>query len=521
MPSKVTLKIVAGALAGKEYGFEERTACIIGRSGDCHLRIPTDAAHEAISRHHCLLDVNPPDVCVRDFGSLNGTWVNGKKIGQREENQTPEEGALLAFPEYDLKDGDKIQLGATVFGVAVHVPRKCSECAREIPDDQKAVAEVSPGAWRCEPCREKAKEQTTSCTTQGERTPSSQTTAPVKNKKACVKCGKDVSAEMGAHRDGDYVCRSCQANPLEILRHLLKLAQSGQEEVAAIRGYTILRELGKGGMGAVYLAKHEGTGEQVALKVLLPQVAADEKAKTDFLRETENTRALRHPNVVQLRDSGCANGAFYFTLEFCDGGCVHQMMKQRGEPLAVDDATEIVLQALDGLEYAHHAEIPYVKLKTGKIGFRRGLVHRDIKPANIFLCGAGRSRIAKVADFGLAKAFETAGLTGRTGTGMVAGTPVFMARQQVLDFKCAKPDVDVWAMAASLYFMLTGALVRDFRGGVSPMKLILQDEAAPIRQRKSSIPAKLAEVIDEALRESPALKFKSAAEFKKALEESL
>src|SRR4051812_6484244 len=111
MPSTVSLRITKGKLRDAAFVFAERTTCIVGRADDCDPRLPNDQHHRAISRHHCLLDINPPDVRVRDFGSRNGTYVNGETIGRREENETPEEGARRAFPEYDLKDGDEITLG--------------------------------------------------------------------------------------------------------------------------------------------------------------------------------------------------------------------------------------------------------------------------------------------------------------------------------------------------------------------------------------------------------------------------
>jgi len=98
MPAKVILTIIEGSLKGQEFVIDSRTTCIMGRAKDCHPQIPDDEHHRTISRYHCLLDINPPDIRVRDFGSLNGTYVNGKKIGQRQVNQTPEEGAKLKFP---------------------------------------------------------------------------------------------------------------------------------------------------------------------------------------------------------------------------------------------------------------------------------------------------------------------------------------------------------------------------------------------------------------------------------------
>jgi serine/threonine-protein kinase len=329
-----------------------------------------------------------------------------------------------------------------------------------------------------------------------------------------------VSREIGEGRQGEFICGACQAEPMQIMKKLLELARSGKRETLAIQGYEIVRELGKGGMGAVYLARHEKTGEKVALKVMLPQVALNARSKAMFLREIDSTRALKHANIVEVKDMGCSEGTFFFTLEYCDGGSVDRLMKERGGTLAIAEAGDISLQVLAGLDHAHNVEVA-VNLPDGSAERARGLVHRDLKPQNIFLSSAGKSRIAKVGDFGLAKAFDLAGLSGQTCTGSAAGTPVFMARQQVVNFKYAKPDVDVWAAAASLYFMLTGAFPREFPKGQDPWQIVLQNAAVPIRDRSSRIPPRLAEVNDQALIDKPAITFKTAAELHRALESVL
>ena len=466
MPANVTLSVTEGQLRGQEFVFDERTTCILGKVEGCHPRLPRDADHQMVSRHHCLFDINPPDIRVRDFGSLNGTWVNGAVIGRREKGMTAEQGSQMAFSEHDLKDGDELRLGKTVLRVKVFVPTHCSECSAEISEEEKARAEWSSGVFRCETCQKTV----------------TRTVLPVFHKaKICVQCRCDVSAEMGVGRSGEFVCAACQKNPLALARMLLELAKAGNQNLHAIQGYTLLKEIGRGGMGAVYLARNDKTNEQVALKVMLPRVAANEKAKQTFLREAENTQALHHPNVVELRDVGCFQGTFYFTLGFCDGGSVDQLVKQQGGRLSIEEATQITLQALDGLEYAHNAELPQVRLSDGTFGRGQGLVHRDLKPHNLFLSGSGRARRAMVGDFGLAKAFDLAGLSGQTCTGALGGTPVFMPRRQVENFKYAKPDIDVWAMAATLYFMLTGQFTRDFPKGKEPFNIILSTNAVPIR----------------------------------------
>jgi serine/threonine-protein kinase len=504
MPAKVTLTANEGPLAGQEFAFEERTTCIIGRGQDCYPCVPDDRNPPLISRHHCLLDINPPSIRIRDLGSLNGTRVNGALIGQRQQGQATQKGQELPLPELDLHDGDEIGLSDTVFRVGTSAAPICRACGTEIPKELTAAAERTPGAYLCARCR-----QTIAADNAG---------PPLFQPAVCAECGREVAEEIASQCAVEYVCTSCQENPLGVVKRLLQLALDGEPLLAPIQGYEILRELGKGGMGAVYLARHRETGEEVALKLMLPHVAADARACQMFLREVENTRALRHANIVRLLEAGCSHGTFFFAMEYCDGGSVGQLIEERGGRLAIEEASAIILQALAGLEYAHQAEVPAVKLRDGSVGRGRGLIHRDLKPQNLYLCGSGATRITKIGDYGLSKAFDLAGLSGQTRTGEKAGTPHFMPRQQVLDFRCARPEVDVWAIAATLYFMLTGLFPRDFPKGKDPWQVMLESQAIPIRQRDPSIPPKLAAVIDEALIDNPSIPFKSATELREKLE---
>ncbi|HEX3658583.1 MAG TPA: protein kinase [Pirellulales bacterium] len=510
MPAKVILEISNGPMAGRQFVYEDRTTCIMGRASDCEPRLlakpatPGAPENRGISRHHCLLDINPPDVRIRDFGSLNGTYVNGRKIGQREQHEQP--GGI--FPEHDATDGDQIRVGNLRLVVHVHVPITCGQCEAEIPEAELQPADGQTRAGLCLKCRQEAERAGLAAT------PRRTATDPTK---VCAKCGRDVSDETGANRPGEFVCSQCRENPMDLLRQLLQDAAKGAKQLVAIEGYEILKQLGRGGMGAVFLARQEKRDAPVALKVMLPKVAASQRATESFLRETVNTRALQHPNVVRLWDAGCSAGTFFFTLEYCEGGSIDKFMAQRGGKLSIDEALPIALQALEGLHYAHHAEIPHVRLKDGSIGRGRGLVHRDVKPQNIFLSTAGNSRVAKIGDYGLSKAFDMAGLSGHTYAGEVAGTPEFMPREQVRKFKVLRPQADVWAMAATLYNMLTGCFPRDFPKGRDPWQLILESSPVPIRQRNPAIPARLAEVIDHALIDEPEVEVKSASDFRRAL----
>ena len=325
----------------------------------------------------------------------------------------------------------------------------------------------------------------------------------------CQKCGKDVSGEAGKGTQGPYVCKACraqvEADPMAVLRQMLAAAAAQKQPVLDIAGYDIEKKLGKGGMGAVYLARRKTDSAHVALKVMLAKVAVDERARSQFLREIEVTRTLCHPNIVELFEHGSAGIAFYFTMEFCGGGSVDRLMAEHGGRLPLDLARPIMLESLEGLAYAH----------------TQSFVHRDLKPQNILLTGSEGHWTAKVSDFGLSKNFDRAGFSGMTVTGTTAGTPPFMAREQVTNFKRVKPVTDVWSIAATFYNMLTGALPRNFRVGADPIEVILHGEVVPIRTRDPGIPSKVAEVIDRALSDKIADRYQDAAEMLTAMKRVL
>lgn len=120
-PATITLSVIHGSLAGQEFVFDKYTHCVIGRAEDCDIGLQKDYNPEAISRHHCLLEINPPIVRVRDLGSCNGTYLNGQNIGQPASDPFGEGIETNDLPYYDLEDGDTLQVGNTVFRVGVDV----------------------------------------------------------------------------------------------------------------------------------------------------------------------------------------------------------------------------------------------------------------------------------------------------------------------------------------------------------------------------------------------------------------
>jgi eukaryotic-like serine/threonine-protein kinase len=499
---QVTLKFEKGHRAGNEVVFSERSQLFFGRGETCNQRIPKEG-HGRISRTHCLCEIVLPKVVLRDYGSLNGTFVNGQLLGKRPDGTPPDPG--FASQDLELKDGDEVRLADQfAFRVSIRTPAVCGLCGAAIAVEQKAACAKTEGRFVCLRCQSRAKAEGAAATT-------------------CFWCQKEMTAVECLKSSGVSACVDCQGKVEVIFQRALQHAQAGQSALRAIKDYTVVEQIGQGGMGAVYLVRHQRTREFAAIKVVLPDpdVLVSDRNVERFQNEIRSTMSLHHRNVVRFLDHGHANGAFFMVLEYCDGRSVIDLMRQRGGPLSVDDAWFIMEQALDGLEYAHNAALPFVKQKGGGYGPGTGMVHRDLKPANLFLSGRGSSRIVKVGDFGLAKAFDEAGLTGGTCTGQKAGTAEFVCRQQVADFKRAKAEVDVWAMAAIFYFMLTGKTPRDFPEGPDPWFVVLEKEPVPIlhREPKPKIPPKLAEVIDHALREEPEIPFQTASALKNALEE--
>ncbi|MBK1986520.1 FHA domain-containing protein [Sphaerospermopsis aphanizomenoides BCCUSP55] len=447
MPSKIILTISEGKLAGKQYIFASRSTCIIGRNADCNLQLAKEI-DMTISRYHCLLDINPPDIRVRDLGSLNGTFVNGKKIGQRQRHQTAQEAVKLEHPEYDLQNGDELKLGDTIFKVGVDLGEPEQSETPNILKEEEKISQKNPSF-------------------------------------------------------------------LSSIQNLIKLSLQGDKNLQPIAGYKLVKSLGKGGLGEVFLAEHSQLRKYVAIKVMIPAVCAKEESVEMFLREAENAKLLTNPHIVPLLNYGFAEETFFFVMEYCEGGNIWDFMQKLGWRVPVNVAVDIILQVLDGLIYAHHVEIADVESGNEKTEKITGLVHRDLNPNNILITYVNGNAVAKIGDYGLAKAFDLAGLSGQSLTGTQMGTPAFIPRQQVLDFKNALPAVDVWATAACLYNMLTGYFPRDFTG--DPWLAVLQNDPVPIHRRNNTIPHKLAQVIDLALVEKPQITFQTAEEFKQAL----
>ena len=151
MAGTVSLVVTAGPIRGQRYDFAQHDTFLFGRAPECHARLA--ASDTSASRHHFLLEVNPPEARLRDLGSLNGTHVNGVRHGGRRAGESPEDAAARGGAEVDLRHGDEVRVGATVIRVEVAAPPLCTDCGRPIADAERGRCAWVGGQYLCEACR--------------------------------------------------------------------------------------------------------------------------------------------------------------------------------------------------------------------------------------------------------------------------------------------------------------------------------------------------------------------------------
>ena len=503
----VKLEATRGPLQGQVFSYTENIPRLyIGRHSQCAIVV----SDRRVSRFHCVLEIQPPVVRLQDFGSLNGTYLDGRLIGQRKAGTSAEDGREEVYGTYELHDGSRLGLGADA-EFLVHIERKeyCSLCGTLIPEETEKEFSDAEGRPLCENC----------CREQNEKKRA--------NTRLCSKCHKPfVPLSEDAQQCPDCLSERGRIieDALAALRLELPKKPTARPEPpgvpAILEGYEQLDSLGKGGQGEVFRVRRCRDGREFALKVMNSKAVRSERGEKLFLREANICKYIHHKNVVESEDVGFVDGIPYILMELCDGGNAYERMQSAGGKLPMELASYIILQTLAGLDYVHNMELDvHIPGVSGGYDMKcKGIVHRDFKPENIFLCGKGEHPLAKIADFGTSKAMDAAGLTdiSRPGTDL-AGTYGFMSKTLAMDSIYASPPVDVWAAAASYYNMLTGFLTRDFSARKHSLNVIVSEKVKPIRERDECLPSALAEVIDYALIEEPQIGFGTASAFRKAL----
>ena len=258
-------------------------------------------------------------------------------------------------------------------------------------------------------------------------------------------------------------------------------------------GYRILRRLGEGGMGKVYLGQPEAGGEQVAIKVLPPRKAASQKQALDrFRREMVLSRKVKHPNLAETLDVGSEGGVYFMILEYVRGRSLYEMVKaESGGPFRVPDTARYFLKMLAGLAAAHEV----------------GLIHRDIKPSNLMVTPTGD---AKILDLGLARMVGEEGVLTRAN--VVIGTLDYASPEQLGNAAKADQRSDLYSVGCTLYFTLAGH--PPFEGGDVVNKIFKQrmDDPEPLERAVRGVPSAFAAIVRKLMNKAPADRYQSCGE---------
>jgi serine/threonine protein kinase len=301
----------------------------------------------------------------------------------------------------------------------------------------------------------------------------------------CPKCQHENPEEA-------VYCSKCAA-PLktaegsDVTKTLITPRETLQKGSIASGRYTIIEELGRGGMGVVYKAEDTKLKRTVALKFLPPELTHIPDVKERFTREAQAAAALDHPNICTVHEFDETDGTSFISMAYIEG----QSLKEKiaSGPLELDEALSIATQVAEGLSEAH----------------KKGIVHRDIKSANIMVTERGQ---AKIMDFGLAR--KTGG-TLITRDGSTMGTVAYMSPEQAQG-KEVDHRTDIWSFGVVIYEMLTGELPFQGEHEQTVLYSILKEKPEPITHGKSDIPGSIEQVVSKALEKDPDKRYQQAVE---------
>ncbi len=525
----VRLTVTEGPHKGDAFTFEQHDSVLVGRSKKAHFRLLQK--DDTLSRIHFLAEFNPPFCRLMDMGSTNGTEVNGELIKTA-----------------DLKDGDLIRAGLTVIRVDIRGDARDPEPAPEGPSELSELAtrligrlpdgfdgglavglgsELAPAAqpptpdvdetpawafvdetpaWPGPPPSVTPTPRTTSLptgfpssiVTHTEPAGSGHETEVVPIVGITPRPPAIATCPICAAPSDPRPFRPSLARPL-----CLECRELVEGQSQPIPDYLLVREIGRGGMGTVYHAVRVADASVVAIKTVIPAIAGTDAQIQRFLREASILKSLDHPNIVAFHEVGEAGGLLYFAMEYIPGIDAARWYKANPGTLPINRAVALTCHLLKALEHAH----------------AQGFVHRDIKPSNILIArGEGGGR-GKLADFGLARVYQSSKLSGLTMMNDVGGTVAYSAPEQITHFRDTKPPADQYAAAVTLYVFLTGETPFPRVPTLQQQILQLLDRApTEIRTLRPDVPEPLARAIHRALEKDPAKRYPSVADFRTAIQ---
>jgi serine/threonine-protein kinase len=276
----------------------------------------------------------------------------------------------------------------------------------------------------------------------------------------------------------------------------------GQPETLKVGPYILLEQLGEGGMGLVYKAKHKMMKRIAVLKLIRSELKGNEKVSMRFGREIQAAARLQHPNIVAAYEAGEADdGTEYFAMEYVDGIDLGQHVLKNG-PCEVMKACDYIRQAALGLQHAHES----------------GLIHRDIKPDNLLL--GKKDGVVKLLDLGLCRVNDPAGGkvdTALTMRGTALGTPEYMAPEQIRDSTTVDIRADLYSLGCTFYYLLAGKDAFQARTPTEVMYMQIRNDPTPITTYRNDVPPNVVAILKKLMEKKPQDRYQTPAEVAQAL----
>lgn len=450
---RLRVTVSKGPNKGKALVLDGRDSILIGSSAEARLCLSDDAL---IAPYHAVIEFVPPTVVLRDLAQQGGVFVSDIA------------NSIVAA---ELNHGSHVTLGNSEIAIEL-IDEEVSATADTMLADLASILQ-SP--------------------TSSEAAIAPQVAEPVVPlvSMRCCACGEKTDQKVLASEVSGAAC-FCE----ECRKDL-------QDHPPLLPDYKIVRELGRGGMGVVYLAEHPTYGPRV-LKILLPENAVREYNRKLFVREAKKQAGLIHPNIVELYDFvEPSPGVFVAVMEYVRGYSCEELLTRSNGKLRANLAVHIICEALKGLGFVH----------------KMGLVHRDIKEANVLVSMDNNDwpLVVKIADFGLAKSYQDAGATVLTKPGQIGGTAPYMPPEQIRQFTNVLPPADIYAMGATLYRLLTGTYPHDVPPGCHAFFVIMSEPIVPLTKRLQGIPPKLSDIVEKAMAKAPEDRYQSAEQMREEL----
>lgn len=440
----LTLKVVSGQSAGAELCGQELTSVSIGREKENHL-VLTD---RGVSRYHGRFLVSETGWSFEDLGSTNGVVLT-------RQGEPPDQ--FIRAQQVVVKTGDVLQIGQATLRVEIQSVNEETELL--VPDTASVATELLIAAR---------------LTSIGDN----------------CSLPDQSAAQGGLFSDLSPLSRILQRTP-----------------PFTFRDYHIVKKIGEGGMGEVYLAtrSEDHSGEpRLAIKFLRSQHSLSAADRARFVREMGIAAQLKHASIIECLDCGDQQGQPFIVMPYCSGGNLAELLERAG-PLNLKRGIRLLDRLLAGVDCAHQA----------------GIVHRDLKPVNVLLAQHGPRRfLPKISDFGLAKSYLLAGESGMTVNGTVGGSWGYMPREQLTNFRFVSPCSDVWSLGAIFFECLTGRLPRPMQPNADPVRVVIDSKLIAIEQLLPSIPTTISSLLAKSLSVEVEDRYQDAAQMRAALHDA-